>query len=83
MAIERVKIRVSQGGHDIPKKDIIRRYKRGFINLIKHYLPIADKALIYNNVDPNAGKLIAKKEEDNLIVYDKEIWDNILKESEA
>ncbi|MGD9638742.1 MAG: zeta toxin family protein [Alphaproteobacteria bacterium] len=82
MAIERVKIRVSQGGHDIPKQDIIRRYKRGFVNLINHYLPIADKALIYNNVDPHSGKLIAKKEKNEIIVYNKEIWDNILKESE-
>ena len=83
MAIERVKIRVSQGGHDIPKQDIIRRYKRGFVNLINHYLPIVDKASIYNNVDPFSEKLIAEKQEDNLIVYDKEIWDNILKQSEA
>ena len=35
LAIERVKIRVSEGGHHIPEDVIIRRYHNGIINLFK------------------------------------------------
>lgn len=35
--IERVKIRIKSGGHGLPDKEIIRRYKIGLQNLKKHY----------------------------------------------
>jgi predicted ABC-type ATPase len=40
MAINRVAISVSEGGHNIPKEVIIRRYSRGILNLFKIYLPL-------------------------------------------
>ncbi len=49
MAINRVKIRVSEGGHNIPKDVIARRYKRGIENLFKIYLPLCDSFLILDN----------------------------------
>lgn len=49
MAIDRVKIRVSEGGHNIPKDVIARRYKRGIENLFKIYLPLCDSFLILDN----------------------------------
>ena len=36
-AIERVKLRVSQGGHNVPVKDIIRRFERSWINFEQIY----------------------------------------------
>jgi len=42
LAIERVKIRVSEGGHDIPKDTIIKRYNWGIKNLFKLYIPVCD-----------------------------------------
>lgn len=60
LAIERVKIRVEEGGHNIPENVIERRYFRGINNLFKIYLPIVDGALIFDN---SYGKheLIAQK----------------------
>lgn len=60
LAIERVKIRVSEGGHHILEDVIIRRYHNGIINLFKIYLPIVDQILIFDNSE---GKhiLIAEK----------------------
>lgn len=60
MAKERVKIRVQEGGHNIPRKVIERRYLRGINNLFDIYLPIVDGALIFDN---SYGKheLIAQK----------------------
>ena len=49
LAKERVKIRVSEGGHNIEPQIIERRYKRGIKNLFDIYLPIVDGALIFDN----------------------------------
>jgi len=61
LALERVKARVSEGGHNIEVDVIKRRYLRGIENLFKIYLPIFDEILIFDN---SAGKpeLIAEKQ---------------------
>ncbi len=66
LAKERVRIRVQEGGHNIPNKVIERRYLRGINNLFDLYLPIIDGALIFDN---SFGKheLIAQKNEDEKI----------------
>lgn len=37
MAINRVKLRVSQGGHNVPKNVIKRRYEKGWYNFQNYY----------------------------------------------
>lgn len=49
MAVERVAVRVSEGGHHIPKDVIARRYKRGIANLFKIYLPLSSEWIIFDN----------------------------------
>lgn len=49
LAIERVKMRVSEGGHNIPEDTIRRRYKMGIKNLVNKYIPISDFWIIINN----------------------------------
>lgn len=60
LAYERVRIRVQEGGHNIEKTIIERRYYRGISNLFNLYLPIVDGVLIFDN---SYGKheLIAQK----------------------
>lgn len=60
LAIERVKTRVSEGGHNIETEVIRRRYKNGIKNLFEIYLSIADEVMIFDN---SFGKpeLIAEK----------------------
>lgn len=60
LAIERVKTRVLEGGHNIETEVIKRRYLNGIKNLFDIYLPIADEVMIFDNSE---GKhdLIAKK----------------------
>lgn len=48
IAIERVKYRVTQGGHGIPEEDIYRRYERSLQNLIE-IVPFCDRIEIYDN----------------------------------
>lgn len=60
LAKERVKIRVKEGGHNIPEDVIERRYLKGIYNLFDIYLPIIDNVLVFDN---SYGKheLIAQK----------------------
>ncbi|MBB4804574.1 putative ABC-type ATPase [Flavobacterium nitrogenifigens] len=60
MAIERVKTRVQEGGHNIETDVIKRRYKNGINNLFDIYLPIVNEALIFDNIAIKA-ELIAQK----------------------
>jgi predicted ABC-type ATPase len=49
LAKERVNVRVSEGGHNIPPDVIARRYKTGLRNLFEIYLDVVDGALIFDN----------------------------------
>ena len=49
LAIERVRTRVLEGGHNIPEPVIIRRYNSGLSNLFNLYLPICDYWMIFDN----------------------------------
>jgi predicted ABC-type ATPase len=49
IALRRVAARVRQGGHDVPRADVIRRFKRGWTNFLDVYCPLADRWAIYEN----------------------------------
>jgi predicted ABC-type ATPase len=46
LALSRIANRVKQGGHDIPRADVIRRFKRGWTNFLDVYQPLADHCAI-------------------------------------
>ncbi|WP_298115739.1 zeta toxin family protein [Flavobacterium sp.] len=79
MAINRVAIRVSEGGHNIPNNIISRRYKRGIENLIKIYLPLCDSWMLLDNEEQ--PKIIAKGSINQEIeIFDIKKWDSIVTE---
>jgi len=49
LAIERVKMRVASGGHNIEEKVIRRRYDIGIKNLFSLYIPLCEYWMIINN----------------------------------
>ena len=78
LAIERVKTRVLEGGHNLAIEVIKRRYMNGIKNLFEIYLSIADEVMIFDNSE---GKhdLIARKTFTTDIVIFNEIKFNKLK----
>ncbi len=52
LAIERVRTRVIEGGHDIAQNVIYRRYYSGLKNLFELYIPICNYWMIFNNSNP-------------------------------
>lgn len=61
LAIERVKQRVTDGGHSIEPDVIKRRYINGIINLYNIYLPIVDEMMLFDNSEKEHD-FIAEKE---------------------
>lgn len=59
LAKRRVRIRVREGGHNIPEHVIERRYVSRIKNLFQKYLPIVDEVLIDNS--EGVPDLIAEK----------------------
>ena len=64
LAIERVKTRVTEGGHNIETEVIKRRYINGIKNLFEIYLDITDEVLIFDN-SFGIPELIAEKSLDS------------------
>ena len=49
LAIERVKLRVESGGHNVDEESIRRRYDMGIKNLFNLYIPICEYWMIIDN----------------------------------
>jgi predicted ABC-type ATPase len=49
LALRRIAARVLQGGHDVPRRDVIRRFKRGRVNFEAIYRPMAESWAMYDN----------------------------------
>jgi predicted ABC-type ATPase len=79
LAKERVKIRVKEGGHNIPEKVIERRYLKGIYNLFDIYLPIIDGALIFDNSFGKHELIAHKMGTDTLEIIDSEKFKQLKK----
>ena len=49
LALQRIAARVEQGGHDVPRRDVIRRFHRIWHNFHTIYRPLADTWSVYEN----------------------------------
>jgi predicted ABC-type ATPase len=54
LALRRIAARVQQGGHDVPRVDVVRRFSRSWENFNRHYRPLADHWEIYDNTQRTA-----------------------------
>ncbi len=62
LAVDRVAERVADGGHNIPKDVIMRRYEAGLFNFFRFYMPLADHWRFYDNSCAFSPVLIASGE---------------------
>jgi predicted ABC-type ATPase len=77
MAIERVAKRVAEGGHDIPKDVIGRRYVRGITNLLDVYLDICDEVMVVDGRSSALDTIAEKSLNTALTVLDPTMWNNL------
>ncbi|MDP3392163.1 zeta toxin family protein [Sediminibacterium sp.] len=77
LALERVKMRVSEGGHNIPEETIRRRYYRGIYNLNNRFIEFADYWLVINNSSRPYTFVAEGQQLANIKIYDELIWQQI------
>ncbi|AZI40087.1 zeta toxin family protein [Epilithonimonas vandammei] len=77
LAIERVKIRVKEGGHHIPEDVIRRRYYNGILNLFNIYLPIVNHTLIFDNSEGKHILIAEKNSETEINIYNQEKFNEL------
>ncbi len=49
LALRRIAARVREGGHDVPRPDVVRRFSRGWGNFQRVYRRLADQWTVYDN----------------------------------
>ncbi|SFD75579.1 zeta toxin family protein [Flavobacterium phragmitis] len=77
LAKRRVKVRVSEGGHNIPEDVIERRYTRGIQNFFDIYLNNCDNVMLFDNSN-RLPILIAEKEiNEKIQIIDENLFNQI------
>ncbi len=49
LALKRIAARVREGGHDVPRSDVLRRFSRGWENFKRIYQGLSDVWTVYDN----------------------------------
>ena len=76
LAIERVRIRVEEGGHNIPEQTIRRRYDLGISNMFNLYIPIADYWMFIDN-SRTPFEVLAEGQRIEETVKNKFVWNQL------
>jgi predicted ABC-type ATPase len=69
LALERIRTRVEEGGHDIPEATVRRRFGRSLSNFLKVYQPLAGSWTVFDN-SSDTPALIAFQESGALTIHD-------------
>ena len=78
LAIERVRQRVANGGHDIPPIVVRRRYRSGLENLFKIYMPCVDYWMLADNSNtPRVIVADAFRKGNEINIYDENLFNQI------
>jgi predicted ABC-type ATPase len=49
LALRRIAARVRQGGHNVPRRDVLRRFTRSWQNFTRNYRVLSDAWSVYDN----------------------------------
>lgn len=77
MAVQRVAKRVDEGGHDIPKDVIGRRYVRGIRNLLEVYVDICDEVMVVDGSDSALETISEKSLDTAWTILDPVKWERL------
>ena len=77
LAVRRVRLRVSLGGHGVPAETVRRRFARSRANFFALYAPLADDWVLFDNSHAGQARLIAEFSQNRLQIKDARIWTRI------
>lgn len=76
LAKQRVQTRVQEGGHNIPKETIERRYSNGLLNFFKIYKSIVSRWILVDNSTENF-EFIAEGSGSQVVIRSENMWLNL------
>lgn len=74
LSIERVRLRVAAGGHDVPEPTIRRRFGRSLRNFLHTYQPLADEWRLYDASGIDDRPLVATGVHGDVTIIDPARW---------
>jgi predicted ABC-type ATPase len=81
LALQRIKTRVRNGGHDVPEPVVRRRFGKSLKNFFQFYQPLTDSWAIFDNSGDNP-KMIAFEESGKIEILDPDLFSTLLKYKE-
>lgn len=79
LALLRISDRVENGGHNVPERDVRRRFGRTLRNLFALYRPLLDTLHFFDN-SSNTPRLVFKDEAGQTTIDDAAIYERLRKE---
>lgn len=83
LALQRVKLRVALGGHDVPADVVKRRFGRSLHNFFQLYAELADEWIMFDNASGKNARTIAQCTNGQQTIEDKALWLKLQKLSHA
>ena len=81
LALERIELRIRNGGHHIPESIVRRRFGRSLPNFLRFYKPLADSWTIFDN-SGDVPKMIAFEESGKIEILEPDLFGTLLKHKE-
>lgn len=77
LAVQRVKLRVSLGGHDVPADVVRRRFERSRANFFTLYAPLAADWALFDNSQGRTAVRVAECSANHLVIHEPLLWKRI------
>lgn len=78
LALARIRDRVAKGGHNVPARDVRRRFRRTLTNLFTLYRPLLDTLRVFDN-STDVPRLVFEDENGCSIEYDTQCYQQMLR----
>lgn len=79
LALLRIRDRVESGGHNVPERDVRRRFGRSLANLFRLYRPLLDTLHCFDN-SSDTPRLIFKDEAGQIAVSDTVLYEQLCRQ---
>src|SRR6185295_282582 len=80
LSLRRVRQRVRMGGHDVPERDLQRRFLPSLRNFFELYLPLAHEALLFYG-GGRSPRLIARWQQKETVIFAPKIYERVQKQA--
>lgn len=77
-ALARVRVRVAEGGHDVPEDVVRRRYASGLRNFVSLYSPLVDFWTLYDARESPPFAIASRDPGGPAVAHVSDLWNSIL-----